>query len=212
MEIFFLAVGDKLPAIIKQRSLPQSGWEQGWFWVVHGGSDTPSFFTEDERAQKCISQGGAILFISAARYGGLGSEAAAEAVERPHGGRVHCLRSGCTATSVSVQEHIERFLGSMSALAPDDPISWHDVEPPPTHESLLALYLLLRAIEASDADPKAALIAAWRKMSDAWKADLIDSAIRDHQEVNRLGTPALVIDLELREEDRKRNLEQIKRF
>jgi hypothetical protein len=211
MEIFYSAVGDKLPAL-KQRALPQSGWEKGWFWVVHGGSDTPAFFTEDERALDCIRKGGAILFISAARYGGLGSESAAEAMERPHNGRVYCLRSGCTATSVSVQEHIDRFLSFVTTLLPGDPIPWHDAEPAPTHENLLALYLLLKAIEVSDDVRKASLISAWTKMPDEWKATLINSAIRDHQEVNRLATPGLVIDQELREEDRKKSLEQITRY
>jgi hypothetical protein len=213
MNIFYRAVGNKLPGE-RRPELPLRGSVEAWFWIVHVGSETEKFFKSDQgaRANECLAKGGAILFLSSGRFGGLSSEAAARAFERGHNGRVYCLRAACTSTSFSVHDHVNRFLKTVSRLEPWAPIPWSEVEPPPTHENLLAVYLLIRAIEETSGERRSFLVDGWNAMPETWRATLLEAANREQRVLHGEGAAGLRVGLDFAEEDRRKTLEQITGF
>jgi len=210
MEIFYSAVGDKLPG--RRHELPLSGSAEAWFWIVHAGSRVAEFFDDDPRANVCLANGGAIFFLSSGRYGGLESEAKALDVERAHGGRVYCLRAACTKTSTVVHDRVESFLKIVAGLNAWNPVPWQEVEPPAAHENLLALYLMLKALEFMTEQERNNVLSAWSAMPELWKKDLLDAAEQEYRHMHCDTTLKLPISPDLSLESRRKTLEVVTGF
>jgi hypothetical protein len=194
MKIFFSSTEDKLP-LEQQPHLSDYGnsWHGPWVWVVHPGLDPESFLEENATdVESCIDKGGALLFISGSPRCGL-SEQKAQKIEAERDERVHFLRSACTDLSPNskpsaVVERILRFLKLLEGLDPHGSVPWSEVEPGKGPENLLAVYLLLKALETCPSDDPA-IRKAWDLMDPAWKRKVWEKAWREyHEELKMDGT------------------------
>ncbi|HEX8087922.1 MAG TPA: hypothetical protein VF762_03670 [Blastocatellia bacterium] len=195
MRIFFEDVRDKLPDF-EADNLPEDwqDWKEPWFWVIHAGRSPRIFFKERPASAKaCIDRGGGILFISASPYGGFDDEDEAKEFEQDteKRGRIHCLRVACSSKSKKVQERLYKFLDLMGELEAWAEIPWEKAEPDPWPENLVAIYLLLKAIELSPRDAQS-IRDAWDRMDNSWRKQVWVNAWSEYHE-----------DLSLNEEDWK---------
>jgi hypothetical protein len=195
MRIFFEDVRDKLPDI-EGDNLPEDWqtWEEPWLWVIHAGRSPRIFFKERPTSAKaCIDRGGGILFISGYPYGGFDDEDEAKEFEQDpeKRGRVHCLRVACSSKSKKVQERLYKFLDGVGSIKGWEEIQWDKAEPAPWPENLVAIYLLLKAIEFSPKDAQN-IRDAWGLMDSSWRRQVWVNAWSEYYE-----------DLSLNEDDWK---------
>jgi hypothetical protein len=153
MHIYFESVGSRLSGLSYENSPPDlANTDKAWFWVVHPAYSASDFMTDVEYkdiAERCIENGGAILFIKGTRFSGEDTKAVAEALERKHKLRIHCLRVAVSSDSKKIISRIGEFLRIVEQLKPSQPIPWAKVEPKSWPENLVAIYLLLKALEVA---------------------------------------------------------------
>jgi hypothetical protein len=107
---------------------------------------------------------------------------------------------------------VESFLKIVAGLNPWDPIPWREVEPPATHENLLALYLLLKALEIMNEEARNTVLSAWSAMPEDWKKGMLEAAKREHRDIHGDTTLELPVGPDLSAEGRRRTLETITQF
>lgn len=159
-----------------------------WFWVVHPADSAKDFLTDIEyraAVKNCIDRGGGILFLKGTRFAGMDTEADAEALEIEYEQRIHCLRVACSEHSPKIVERIHRFLREIEERGPGHHIPWEKVEPPPWPESMVAVYLLLKTIEASPEDADK-IRDAWNDLDPTWRQNLWTEAWREYSEERSL--------------------------
>lgn len=160
-----------------------------WLWVVHPPSSAKEFLidVDYERAVKnCIDRGGGILFLKGTRLAGLDNEEEAVFLENQYNQRIHCLRVACSQNSPKIVERVNRFLKEIEVLIPGQSIPWEKVEPAPWPESLVAIYLLLKALESSPKDAEK-IRSAWDELDLTWRQHLWAEAWREYNEDRSLG-------------------------
>jgi hypothetical protein len=187
MKLFFSSTRDKLPLDPQPDfSDHADSWDGSWLWVVHPGLDPETFLEENEKDIKaCVDRGGALLFISGSIRCGL-SEAKAQQIETEKKGRLHFLRSACSDSSPNskpspVVARILRFLKLMEDLQPYEAVPWPEVEASKWPENLLAVYLMMKALETCP-DDEPAIRNAWELMDSAWKSQVWLRAWKEYHE------------------------------
>ncbi len=211
MKVFFFGTEQKLPLVTQPNfSDYQDHWDDPWFWVVHPGSDLTSFLDEKKRnISECVRRGGAILFISGSARCGLESNETAEKLEAEQNGRIHFLRSSCGdslpgSPPSRVAERILHFIKLVEDLEAYEAVPWSEVEAGKWPENLLAVYLVMKALETCPEDAPA-IRNAWDLMDSAWKRRVWANAWKEYHEDLKLrgttwtgaGLPSLDGDLSM---------------
>lgn len=189
MKIYFNNVGEQHLGNLGYPEGPDNATvrTEPWFWVVHPEGNAKQFLADAEygpAAQNCLDRGGGILFLKGTRLAGLNNEEAA-ALESQRDQRVHCLRVACSKNSPKIVERVRRFLQEIESMGPGQYIPWEKVEPAPWPESLVAIYLLLKAIEASPEDANK-IRSAWSDLDPTWRQNLWADAWREYSEERSL--------------------------
>ncbi|MCU1267550.1 MAG: hypothetical protein JWM21_3868 [Acidobacteria bacterium] len=196
MKIYFESVGGRLPGLhYEQARVDLQEAAYPWFWVVHPADSASNFLTDTDyvkEAERCLANGGGILFIKGTRYAGEESEADAEALERKHKRRIHCLRVPVSSESHKIISRIGNFLLDMEKLEAGEAIPWSKAEPEKWPENLVALYLLLVAIQSSASEAEH-IRDAWRQLDPEWRRQLLTNAWVEYCDERNLNKAAWTI-------------------
>jgi len=154
------------------------------FWVVHpvGYSGAWGFYLDEamnEVIVQCLNAGGAILFLSGTPYAG--SAARANQLSNEHRRRIHCLNTSISGSESKVAERLLRFLKIVEELKPDEPIPWKEAEPASWPQNLVALYLVLKAMEYAPHDAES-IREGWATMEQKWRRKLLTDALDEYED------------------------------
>jgi hypothetical protein len=184
MKIFFFGTEQKLPLASQPNfSDYEDDWDDPWFWLVHPGSLSSFLIEKQEQISKCIKKGGAILLISGSP---LCSEEKAQRLEAEKNNRIHFLRSSCidsppNSVPSRVAVRILRFLKLIEDLNPYDAVPWSEVEASRWPENLLAIYLVVKALQTCPED-ESAIRNAWDLMDTEWKRSVWVNAWNEYHQ------------------------------